>query len=112
MKEEELTQLQMFMAVYGMTLREAHDIYGKMRVMSMQHHHLAEEACNRDLTDKEERRMENIYKAFVELVKCLPKETEPFHQGDPRGVTLGLILPKDENGRQRYNCLDNTWRVF
>lgn len=53
--------------------------------------HLAEQECNRDLTDSEKRRVERGEKAVRELL--LPYGGTPQFDGDPRGCVVKVRFP-------------------
>lgn len=61
------------------------------------HHHYMETACNRELSEWEENRIEQIEKRITDLIDWLPGTDEgafgAFFQGDPRGCTVGLTAP-------------------
>lgn len=68
------------------------------------HHHLAEIACNREMTDEEVKMVDNTEAAIRRLF--LHTGVEVKFQGDPRGITTCLVLPDG-----RFNSWDGeTWR--
>lgn len=75
----------------------------RLVVLATRHHKLAENACNRELTKREEHEDAAIEKEIRELCECLPpvpdkatgepKKVRPKFQGDPRGATVKLVMP-------------------
>lgn len=65
--------------------------------LAKRHHKLAEHACNRSLTKREEKEDEEIETLIKGLVSELPcvdgLPIKPRFQGDPRGATVTLVMP-------------------
>ena len=61
---------------------------------------LAEAACNRELTEREERRDEEMDAKVKEVGKELGLKA--YRQGDPRGWTIRVVVP-----RELADCWDN-----
>lgn len=65
--------------------------------LAKRHHRLAEIACNRGLTEREEAEDRGLESQIKEVVSKLPLvkgvAIRPRFQGDPRGATVTLIMP-------------------
>lgn len=59
-------------------------------------HHLCEAACNYELSQAQESRLENLRNRFTRLANALGFEAETG--GDPRGPCARLIDPDDRRG--------------
>lgn len=63
---------------------------------------LAVDECNRGLTPREKRTVERIEREVEALGRLIGLTA--FRQGDPRGYTIRVILPKGISG----NCVDGS----
>lgn len=51
---------------------------------------LAETACNRELTEREIRKQENVQMDIIAI--CAPADISPDFNGDPRGAVVKLVV--------------------
>jgi len=54
---------------------------------------LSENSCNYGLTDRQEKREDNLIKKADKIAKEFNLRT--YYQGDPRGLSLYLVLEKE-----------------
>lgn len=67
-----------------------HDCKRLMRY-AVTHQCLATNACNRELTEKEIRKQENVQMDIIAI--CADADVKPVFSGDPRGCTVKLQVP-------------------
>jgi hypothetical protein len=79
------------------TTRDIIDACIDICMLAHRHHRLAEHACNRTLSKREELEDQQIESDIREIVSLLPRVNgEPIRarfQGDPRGATVTLVMP-------------------
>lgn len=69
-------------------------------------HRLAEVACNRDMTKREERKEERIEQQVIALLTQYGIDVR--FNGDPRGSAIRMILP----GKESNNWDHETWGIY
>jgi hypothetical protein len=76
-------------------------------------HALAEAACNYGLTERQEKRQAKLEEEVRQIVKTFGTGFGVIFNGDPRGITVRLVLPSGRtNAWQGVGCpQDGGWRV-
>ena len=70
------------------------DEYQELQRITRQLHRLDENSCNYGLTERQEKRQENLEREAQKIAERLGFKF--YHQGDPRGLT-GWLLTKDQD---------------